>query len=136
MFLCGEKKQYTFYGFRDTITMCEETGEECSWGEYDSEGDEYYVPEDEHEHEHPHGEKPEYPYGDEHESPYGGKPEQPYGNDGKPQHPQGDHPWGPEAQEYGQKPNNTEYPEAPHGPWGSNSNKRDNSTAPVNGTSV
>jgi hypothetical protein len=135
MFLCGEKKQCTFHGFRDTMTMCKETGEECSWDEHDHE---YDVPEQEYEH--PHGEKPELLHGEKPDgekptstpaaygekptpkpAPYGEKPEYPshhepeyepeYSSPDEPEHPYGGKPEHPHVF------NDTEH-EEPHGPWG------------------
>jgi hypothetical protein len=114
MFKCGEKKQCNYYGFRETMTMCHERGEECSWPFFDENGDEYDVPENEHEHpyggkpQQPHGNggKPEQPHGGKPENPYG-KPEQPHNNGGKP-----DSPYGKPEQPLGGKP------ETPYGPVG------------------
>jgi hypothetical protein len=83
MFKCGEKKQCQYYGFRETMTMCHERGEECAWPWLD----EYSDDDDENEHEHPHDEKPEYPHGGKPEQSHGGKPEQPYS--GEPKTPYG-----------------------------------------------
>jgi hypothetical protein len=123
MFLCGEKKQCTYLGFRETVTMCKETGAECAWDEYDHR---YDIHEDEFEH--PHGEKPEYPYAepeepeypshDEPEHPYSDEPEYPsYDEPSYPSHDKPEHTYGGKL-EHPHGSNDTEH-EYPHGPWGS-----------------
>jgi hypothetical protein len=124
MFKCGEKKQCTYHGFRETMTLCKEIGEQCPWPSWSE--DEYEAPEDKSET--PQGGKPENPHGGKPEEPHGGKPEEPH--DSKPDHSKvpEDESKKPEDEYAPVSPHNphgpkngTEYPEGgehPHGPEG------------------
>jgi hypothetical protein len=44
MFKCGEKQQCSFFGFRDTMTMCRERGELCAFPYSNDDDDEKSKP--------------------------------------------------------------------------------------------
>lgn len=95
MYVCGVKKQCSYYGFPETVTTCKEIGEECPWpygDESDNEDDcDCDELEHKHEHEHGHGGKPEHNEGEHNEEkPHGGKHEHPKGSDEKPSYRPGD----------------------------------------------
>jgi hypothetical protein len=109
IFKCGEKKQCSYYGFRDMMTMCKETGELCAWPYSD---DEESGADDENDYEAPKdAEKPKPAYTPAHKPKYTPDPKPEYTPAPKPVYtpvPPMPEPWLP-------APNSTEYPHGPDG---------------------
>jgi hypothetical protein len=97
MFRCGEKRQCQYHGFRETMTMCHEEGEECDWP-WEYSDDESDLSDDYR----PYGELPDYPFNDEPETFHGFEPEQPHHE--KPEKSHDERPHGKPEQPCGSEP--------------------------------